>query len=427
MKSEKKIDKSQVELTITLDEGEWKEIIKQAAVQLSEGVNIAGFRPGKAPQDVVINHLGETRIVSAATETAINKYYALALQEHDLAPIILPKISVDKVTLATPLVFKAEVVVMPQVELGDYSQIRVPVEEIKVNADRIDGVLKNIQRQQAKFDPIERAVQMGDWVEIDFEGKMDGKVFEGGSSKSHPLIVGDGVLLPDFENALVGMKTDEEKTFPVTFPMDYHKADFAGKSAEFTAKLHKIKEVKLPELNDEFAQKSGNFKTLSDLKADISKFLSEDAQQKENDRQKEAAILQLIDMTKVELPDELVKQEIDGMMHDFEHQLEHQQMNLADYLKKTDITEAKLREQWQDTAKKRVIAGLALDAFKRKEGIEISDDEVAAEIERLKNLYPTEKDNIEAKYTKAQERTRLKTLLTGQKAIDQLWEMATKK
>ncbi|MBU1092684.1 trigger factor, partial [Patescibacteria group bacterium] len=267
--------------------------------------------------------------------------------------------------------------------------------------------------------------EMGDWAEIDFTGKMDGNVFEGGSSKNHPLIVGDGVLLPDFEQALVGMKIGEEKTFPVMFPMDYHKKEFAGKPAEFTAKLNKIKEVKLPELNDEFAQKAGDFKTIDGLKADISKFLLEDAQQKENDRQKEDAITQLIAMTKVELPKELVEQELNAMKNDFEQQLSHQQTNLEDYLKRSDITEEKLREQWRSTAEKRVLGGLALNELKKKEGIEASDDDVVKEIDRLQNLYPAEKENIEKKYDSTTERSRLKTLLAGQKAIDRLWQIAT--
>lgn len=427
MKSEKKVDKSQVALTISLDDLEWKECIKQAADKLSQGLNIAGFRAGKAPQDVVMNHLGETRVISEATETAIGKYYLVALKENDLIPIVPPKISVEKVDKDSPLVFKAEIIVMPQIELDDYNKIRVKTEEVKLDDDRVSGVLKNIQRQQASFEPVDRAVKMGDWVEIDFTGKMNGNVFEGGSSKNHPLVVGDGVLLPDFEQALVGMKIGEEKTFPVKFPADYHKKEFSDKSAEFTAKLNKIKEVKLPELNDEFAQKAGDFKTIDALKADISKFLLEDAGQKENDRQKEDAITQLIAMTKVELPKELVEQELDAMKNDFEHQLSHQQITLENYLEKAGTTEEKLRSEWQETARKRVLGGLALNELKKREGIEALDEDVVKEIERLKSLYPAEKENIEKKYEHTGERNRLKTLLAGQKAIERLWAIATQK
>lgn len=425
MKSEKKVDKSQVELTITLDEGEWQKCIQESAHKLSQGVNVPGFRPGKAPADVVINTVGETRVVSEAAESAINKFYLMALKEQQVAPIAPPKIAVEKVELKTPLVFKAEVMTMPEVELGDYQKIKVEVRPITVESERVEGVLRNIQRQQAQFNPVEREIKTGDWAEIDFDGKIDGKTFSGGASKNHPLIVGDGVFLPDFETALVGMKTGETKTFILTFPVDYHQAELAQRQAEFTVTVHKVKAVVMPEINDELATKSGDFKDLAALKTDIEKFLKEDIEKQELDRQKEAAINQLINLTKVELPEMLIEQEVDAMWHDFEHQLEHQNLKVEDYLKKTEMTAEKLRAEWQEPARKRVIAGLALNAFRQKEGIEATDADVAAEIARLKSVYPDEKDEVEQKYKHDWERSRLKTLLSGQMAIDKLWNMAT--
>ena len=427
MKSEQKVDKAKVELTITLDEKEWKECVKQAAHKLSEGLNIAGFRLGKAPLEVVINKVGETRVASEAAESAINQFYLLALKENQIFPIMPPKISVEKVGLNDPLIFKAEVTTMPEVKLGDYKKIRVEVKPIEVDSAKIEGVLKNIQRQQAKFNPVEREARSSDWVEIDFAGKIDGKTFEGGSSKNHPLIVGDGVFLPDFENALIGMQANEKKVFSVVFPVDYHKAEFANKTAEFTVKLHKIKAVVLPELNDELAKAAGNFKNLSVLQDDVAKFLKMDMEKQESDRQKEEAINQLIKLAEVDLPEALIEQEIDSMVHDLGHQLENQKMSLEDYLKKTEMTEQKLREEWRETAKKRVVAGLALNAFRKAEGIEANDQDVTKEIARLQAAYPAEEDKIAEKYQQDWERGRLKTLLSGQMAIDRLWEIATGK
>jgi len=419
--------KHNVKLKIELDEIEWKECIQQTANKLSQNITTPGFRPGKAPLESVMNQIGETRLVSEAAELAINKFYPLALKEQQVFPISPPKISVEKVALKEPLIFKAEIITMPEVELGDYNTIKVETKTVEVDTDKIEGILKNIQRQQAKFNPVEREIQKGDWVEIDFDGKIDGKTFEGGSSKNHPMIVGDGVFLPEFETALIGMKAGEEKTFPVTFPADYHKQEFASKKAEFTVKLHKIKAVVLPEINDELAKMAGNFKDLTVLKDDIAKFLKEDMDKKELDSQKEEAINQLIKLTKVDLPDELVEQEIDSMLHDLKHQLEHQKMELEEYLQKMNITEKKLREDWKETATKRVIAGLALNAFRAKENIEASDKDIGAEIERLKNTYPEEKDEISEKYEKNWERERLKILISGQMAIDKLWQIATGK
>ena len=427
MKSEKKVEKSKVELRIELDKSEWQEAIKQAAQKLSQGLKIAGFRPGKAPLEVVTNEIGETRVASEAAESAINKFYGAALKEHQILPVAPPKISVEKVGLENPLIFTAEVVTMPEVELGDYKTIKVEKKPVEVDPSKIEGVLKNIQRQQAKFNPVEREVKSGDWVEIDFEGRIEGKTFEGGSSKHHPLIVGDGVFLPDFENALVGMKAGEDKTFSVTFPMDYHKPELANKTAEFTVKLHKVKAVVLPELNDELAKTAGKFETLVALRDDIAKFLKEDAEKQELDRQKEEAINQLIKLAKVDLPDELVEQEVSSMVHDLKHQLEHQKVILEEYLKKMGMTEEKLRGEWRETAERRVLAGLALRAFQKAEKIEVADGDVDQEIARLKGLYPEEKEHIEEKYQQEGERGRLKALRAGQMAIDRLWAIATGK
>ena len=410
-----------------MEPGEWQKCIQESAQKLSQGVNVPGFRPGKAPVDMVINTVGETRVVSEAAESAINKFYLIALKEQQVAPIAPPKIVVEKIDLKTPLVFKATVTTMPEVELGDYQRIKVEINPIAVDPERIAGVLKNIQRQQAQFNPVEREIKPGDWAEIDFDGKIDGTTFPGGASKNHPLIVGDGVFLPDFESALVGMKTGETKTFTLTFPVDYHQAEFANKMAEFTVTVHKIKAVVMPEINDELAKKSGDFKDLAALKTDIEKFHKEDIEKQELDRQKEAAITQLIGLTKVELPETLIEQEIEAMWHDFEHQLEQQHITVEDYLQKTDMTAEKLRKEWQEPARKRVIAGLALNAFRQKENIEATDQDVDAEIARLKALYPDDKDNIKHKYSHDWERSRLKTLLSGQMAIDKLWKMATAK
>lgn len=424
MQVEKSQAKSVVTLKIALDEKEWEEALKNAATKISDGIEIKGFRKGKAPMDVVIAQVGETRVLSEASETAINRYYYQAVMQEEVAPVGPPKVTVDEVGMKKPLRFTAEITVMPEIELGDYKKIKVKPEKVEVKDEQIDTVLTNLQRREVTFKEIERSAQKGDWVEIDFEGKLDGVPFDGGKSANHPLIIGDGVLLPDFEEALVGMKTGEEKIFPVNFPEDYHQANLAGKKTEFTAKLHKVKEVIYPEINDEFAKKISDKKTLRELKDDIKKALTEDSKQKELDRQRSEAIEQLIKLAKAEVPAQLVEQELDAMMHDFEHQISHQGMNMKDYMERAKLTEEKMREEWKEQAKKRVIAGLALNEFKKREGIAASDAEVETEITRLKTVYSAEADKITEKYKDELERKRLAHLLSGQKAVEALRRLA---
>ncbi|MFA5270247.1 MAG: trigger factor [Patescibacteria group bacterium] len=424
MQATKKQQKSVVTLTIALDQSDWAEALKSASAKIAESIEVKGFRKGKAPMDVVAAQVGETRILSEASELAINQYYYQAVMQEEVAPVGPPKITVDEVGMEKPIKFTAEIAVMPEIELGDYKQIKVKPESVEIQAEQIDNVLKNLQRREVAFKEIEREAKKGDWVEIDFEGKLDGVPFDGGKSANHPLIIGDGVLLPDFEEALVGMKAGEEKTFPVNFPADYHQANLAGKKTEFVAKLHKVKEVQYPDLNDEFAKKISDKKNLQELKDDIKKVLQENAEQKEMDRQRSEAIEQLIKISKADVPDQLVEQELDAMMHDFEHQLSHQGMNVKDYLERAKLTEEKMREEWREQAKKRVIAGLALNEFKKREGIVASDEEVEAEITRLKTIYPAELDKIADKYKDEGERRRLAHLLSGQKAVEALRQLA---
>ncbi|MBN2585600.1 trigger factor [Patescibacteria group bacterium] len=424
MQITKKQDKSVVTLNIALDQTEWSEALKNASTKIAEGVEIKGFRKGKAPMDRVAAQVGETRILSEASESAINQYYYQAVIKEEVAPIGPPKIAVDEVGIDKPLKFTAEITVMPELELGDYKKIKVKKELVEVKDEQINDVLKNLQRREVSFKEIEGEAKKGDWVEIDFEGKLDGVPFDGGKGTNHPLVIGDGVLLPDFEEALVGMKAGDEKAFPVNFPEGYHQSNLAGKKTEFTAKLHKVKEVLLPAVDDEFAKKISDKKSLQELKEDIKKVLLENAEQKERDRQSSEAIEQLIKISRTDIPTALVEQELDAMMHDFEHQLSHQGMNVKDYMERAKLTEEKMREEWKEQAKKRVIAGLALNEFKKREGIVATNEEVESEIARLKTVYPAEADKITEKYKSDIEKRRLAHLLSGQKAVEALRKLA---
>ena len=425
MKTSIEQQKANVILTIELETKEWQEILNQSAKKISETADIKGFRPGKAPLDAVINHIGEARVLSEASNIAVGKFYAMAAKEHKLIPVTPPKISVEKLDIEQPLVFKVEVTVMPEVEIGDYKKIKVKIQPVTVDKSKAEKTLKDIQKKAVKFKEIDREAKKGDWIEIDFEGKLDGVLFEGGASKNHPLIIGDGVFMPGFEEALIGLKANDEKTFKVTFPKDYHQKNLAGKEAEFKVKAHKIKEVELPPLDDELAKSLGKFQSLDELKTDIDKWLKEEAEKQEQTRQREAAMEELIKITKVDIPDELIDQEVSAMLEDLTRQLAQQNISLEDYLKRNNATEDEMREQWKAMAEKRVIAGLALDAFKKQENVESTNEEVTKEIERLQQLYPNQKDEIKEKYSSDLERKRLKHLLSGQKALEHLWKIAT--
>jgi len=417
---------SVVILTTELDLTEWRGVVDNAGKAIASKVEIKGFRAGKAPLDLIISQVGEAKVLSEAAELAINKFYGQAIAENNLTPVVPPKVTIEKLALDRPLVFKAEITVLPEVTLGDYHQIKVEKQEVKIDEEQVSKTLEGLRRRAAKFNLVEREAKAGDWVEIDFEGKLNGVVFEGGVSKNHPLIIGDGVFLPDFEEGLIGIGVGGEKTFEVKFPADYHQKNLADRTAQFAVKVHKVKEVVMPEINDELAKGLGQFNNLAELKADIEKWLLEDAKKKEETRQQEAAMQTLIKIAKVEVPEVLIEQELNSMMEDMEHELSHQKIELKDYLQKNNLTEEKLRAEWKEAAIMRVKAGLALDAFKKAEHIEATDEEVENDVKRLKQIHPDKGKEIEVKYQNSFEKARLKNLLSGQKALKELWQIATR-
>ena len=419
-------DKNHVKLAITLEMPEWTAVLDKAAGKVSEGMKIDGFREGKAPRDIVIAKAGEARVVSAAIELAVEEFYPVAVKQENLRPIAFPKISVDKGNLTEPLEFTAEVAVLPEVVLGDYSKIKLEKRVESVGDEQIEDVLKNMQKKAVEFQEVERKAVMGDWTEIDFDGFVEGKPFEGGSSKKHPLIIGDKVFIPGFEEGLVGLGKGEEKDIEVTFPADYHNKELAGKPAKFKVKMNLVKAVNYPELNDEFAKKHAGQESLEVLKADIKKYLIEEAEKKAEESVRENALLELVKVAKIDLPEEMIEQELDSMVHDLKHQAEHSKMSFEDYLKKAGVNEAGLKSQWREQAESRVRIGLALEAFRDAEKISADDSDVEAEIKKLKEMYPQDGENIDKEYGKGSGgRERLQRMLGSRKAIDRLVELAT--
>lgn len=415
---------NKVKLTITLDAGEWSALLDKAAEQLSAQVKIEGFRPGKAPRSVVAGKVGEGSLLSAAIEEAVQKYYPEAARKEELRPVSFPAISVDKGSLEEPLVFTAEVGVMPEIKLGDYKSIRVKKVVPEVTEEMVTETLEGLRKKAAEYVEVERPVQEGDWTEIDFTGSVDGKEFPGGSSKNHPLVIGEKMFIPGFEEGLVGMKAGENKNIEVTFPAEYHAKELAGKKATFAVQLHMVKAVNYPEMDDDFAAKVSQYKTLEELRADIRKFMEEDANRKAEDKVREEAIKELVKMAEMELPDELVDNELAAMVDDLKRQITHGQMSFEEYLKKAGTDEAGLKAEWREQATQRVKAGLALDALRKAENIEVTHDDIHAEIERLKQLYPDQVEEIEQHYGNHNHGS-LESQMVTRKAVDRLTEIAT--
>ena len=202
---------NKVKLTIALDDSEWNQVLDRAAAKLAETRKVEGFRPGKAPRDVIVARLGEGPVLSEAIEFGVEEYYPKAARQEGLRPVAFPALSVEKATITDALVFNAEVSVLPEVKLGDYTKIRVEREVPEVTEEMIGNTLEDLRKKSAEHVEVERPAAEGDLVEIDFVGSVDGQEFPGGASKNHPLVLGDKMFIPGFEEGVVGMSAGEEK------------------------------------------------------------------------------------------------------------------------------------------------------------------------------------------------------------------------
>ena len=385
----KKLPRSTVELKIEASAEELASARKQALARLAKEVKLKGFRPGHAPEDKLIEHVGAETLQRETLSIAVPLLYADAVKKESLPVIGQPRVDIDS---PDPLKFTAVVPVRPEVKLGDYSKIKLKKEIGKVEPTEIEKIIADIRKNNAAAKTItDRPAQLRDRVEIDFAGHTpDGVPLDNTSSKNHPIVLGDQSFIPGFEEGVVGMQIGEEKEHTVKFPADYHAKHLADKDVKFKLKLQKIEELTAPELDDEFAQKvsGGQKQKWSEIESDIAEHLQSkkeaDAKQKlEND-----LVLELLKIGETEVPDQLIDEEVEFRLRELQRQLASGGMEWKNYLEQAKKTEDDLKKELRDEAEKRVKVRLILNELVTQEKPEVSDTEVAAEIERLKSRSP---------------------------------------
>src|SRR5690606_23976581 len=257
-------------LTVEVDEQKFSKALDQAFRKVVKNVNVPGFRKGKVPRPIFEKRFGVESLYQDAVEIVVPEAYQAAVEETGIEPVDQPEIDIDQLEKDKPFIFKATVTVKPEVKLGEYKDLEVPEKDFSVSDEDVEEELKKMQERQGELVVVEDGqVEEKDRVMIDFEGFIDGEPFEGGQAEKYTLEVGSGQFIPGFEEQLVGMKPEEEKEITVTFPEDYQAEELAGKEAVFKVKLHEVKRMRLPELDDEFAQDVSEFDTLQELKDDI--------------------------------------------------------------------------------------------------------------------------------------------------------------
>lgn len=376
-------------LTIEVEAEEVKKGLDAAFKKVVARVNVPGFRKGKVPRVLFERQFGVESLYQDALDILLPEAYSKAIDETGIFPVAQPEIDVEQMEKGKSLIFTAKVTVKPEVKLGEYKGFELEKLDTTVTDEDVDNELKSLQEKQAELVLKEEGtVEKGDTTVIDFEGFVDGVAFEGGKGENYSLEIGSGSFIPGFEDQLVGVKAGEEKDVEVTFPEEYHAADLAGKPAVFKVLVHEIKTKELPALDDEFAKDANEeVETLDELKAKLRSDLEEKKKVESENKLRNDAVEKAVENAEVDIPDAMLETELHNMIHEFEHRIEAQGMNLEMYYQFTGTDESKLKEQMKDEALTRVKTNLVLEAVIEAENVEVTDEDVDAEIAKMGEMY----------------------------------------
>lgn len=393
-----KLEGNQGVLTVEVDAAKVNEGLDAAFKKVVTKVNVPGFRKGKMPRAMFEKRFGVESLYQDAIDILLPEAYANAVEESGIDPVDRPEIDVEQIEKGKSFIFKATVTVKPEVKLGEYKGLEVEKVETEVTDEDVANELKTLQERQAELVVKEEGkAENGDTVVMDFEGFVDGEAFEGGKAENYSLELGSGQFIPGFEEQLVGLATGEEKDVEVSFPEEYHATELAGKPAVFKVKLHEIKGKELPELDDEFAKDvDEEVETLDALKEKIKNRLVDSKKHEAEHHVRDTVVEKAAANAEIDLPAVMIDTEVDRMMQEFEQRLQMQGMNLELYFQFSGQDENALREQMKEEGEKRVRVSLTLEAIAAAENLEVSEEDVDAELNKMAEMYNMTVENIKA-------------------------------
>ncbi|MCL6548241.1 MAG: trigger factor [Alicyclobacillus sp.] len=371
-------------LEVEVPSERFSEALDWAFRKVVKRVTVPGFRKGKVPRRLFEARFGVESLYQEAVEHLVPRAYAEAVEETGIEPVDLPQVDVVQVEAGKPLVFKATVTVKPEVRLGEYKGIELTDKPFEVTDEALQEELEQIRKSHAEIEVVEDGeVQPGDSVNIDFRGTVDGEPFEGGEAENFQLEIGSGMFVKGFEDQVTGMKPGEERDFEVTFPEDYHVKHLAGKVAKFHVVLHDIKRKKLRELDDEFVQEISDFQTVDEFVADVRQRLEERMKQEHERYLADQAVQKVVEAAEVDIPEVMIRHEVEHQIQNFAQQLQMQQIPLDDYLEFTGMTREELAEKFREPAERNVRTSLVIEAVAKAEGLDPTDEEVDQELQKI--------------------------------------------
>jgi trigger factor len=384
-----KLEQNFVMLEVTVEPKEIEEALAESYKVVVNKISLPGFRKGHIPRHILEAQFGKGVLYEEALDIIVTKGYSKGVEQFALEPIDQPKLEVKEAfEEGKTFIFKVKIEVLPEVKLGQYKGLKVEKVKATVEDNQIAERLKSLQERHAELVLSEKTkLEQGDFSVIDFEGYVDGKPFAGGAAQGYSLEIGSGSFIPGFEEQLIGMAVGAEKDITVTFPSDYPNKDLAGKEATFKVALKEVKVKEVPNLDNEFAKSVGKFETLEELKADLSEKILAMNERDTEANYTQSVISKAVENATVELPETMIHQEMDDLLHRFEHNLTYQGLTLEKYLDYTQKTNEQVLEDFRPEAIKRVKTDLVLNSIAKQENMEVSEAEVDQKMQELAAIY----------------------------------------
>ncbi|MBU4331548.1 trigger factor [Patescibacteria group bacterium] len=384
----------ELEVKVTVPVVELQEATKKTANKLSKEIKIDGFRPGKAPYEVVKKYVGEMKIFEETASELVAKYLNEIIIKENLDIMGQPKVDLEKLAPGNEFSFKAVFTLLPTVTLPDFSKIKIEKHEVKVNEEDINKSLEELRKTRAKEVLEKRPAQKGDKLEVDYEVYVDGKLIKGGKAEKQSVILGEGLMIPGFEDKLIGATADQDKEFELTFPKNYV-PELAGKKARFKVKVRGVYKQELPHLDDDFAKSLGK-NSIIDLKKQMQENLYLEVEQKENERQELEMLDKIVQAASITfIPESLVKNEQEQMLKETKFQIEHGGGKFEDYLSHLKKTEEEVKNGFEKEAEKKVKLNLLFRKLIIDNKIKVDEKRVDEEVERQAKAYASMPEMVE--------------------------------